>query len=118
VVTKEHVQDAVKFIDLLYNLRGFGYAERSKELIEDQKEAKRKARQIKVFLYNKPWLAKFLRSAGKFRRQDLEEIGPGVDKEEANAIINTLWEARMVVKDKGDVRLTPTLHNILRETRR
>jgi uncharacterized membrane protein len=85
-----------------------------KELIADAAEAREKGKEIKVFLYNKPWLAKFLRSAGKFRRQDLEEIG-NTDREEANAIINKLWESRMVVKDKGDVRLTPTLHNILRE---
>lgn len=114
VVTRAHVRDAVSFIDAVYGMKGFGYAERSRELINDRKEAERKARDVKQFLYNKPWLAKFLRSAGKFRRQDLEEIG-NIDREEANYVINTLWEARMVVKDKGDVRLTPTLHNILRE---
>jgi hypothetical protein len=118
VVTRAHVRGAVAFIDKVYNLQGFGYAERSRELIEDREEAQRKSKQIKVFLHNKPWLAKFLRSAGKFRRQDLEEIGPSVEREEANAIINTLYDARMVYKDKGDVRLTPTLHNLLRETRR
>jgi hypothetical protein len=114
VIDRRHVKDAVAFIDLIYGMTGFGYLERSKELIADAAEAREKAKEIKVFLYNKPWLAKFLRSAGKFRRQDLEEIG-NTDREEANAIINKLWEARMVVKDKGDVRLTPTLHNILRE---
>lgn len=116
VVEKVHVRDAVAFIDKVYSMPGFGYAERSEELIADRRYAQQKSREIKVYLYNKPWLSKFLRSAGKFRRQDLEEIG-NVDKEEANAIINTLWEARMVVKDKGDVRLTPTLHNILREVK-
>lgn len=116
VVRRDHVRDAVSFIDKLYEMSGFGYAERSKELIGDRREAEAKATDIKIYLYNKPWLAKFLRSAGKFRRQDLEEIG-NVDREQANAIINTLWEARMVVKDKGDVRLSPTLHNILRESK-
>lgn len=114
VVTPRHVKDAVSFIDVVYGMRGFGYAERSRELIADAKEARANAQKVKTYLYSKPWLAKFLRSAGKFRRQDLEEIG-NHDREEANAIINFLWEKRMVVKDKGDVRLTPTLHNILRE---
>lgn len=114
IVRRAHVRDAISFIDALYGMRGFGYAERSKELISDRKEAERKARDVKQFLYKKPWLAKFLRSTGKFRRQDLEEIG-NIDREQANFVINTLWEARMVTKDRGDVRLTPTLHNILRE---
>lgn len=114
LVTRDHVKDAVAFLDQLYGMKGFGYAERSKELIADRREAENKAVDIKVYLYNKPWLAKFLRSTGKFRRQDLEEIG-NIDREQANSVINALWEARMVVKDKGDVRLTPTLHNILRE---
>ena len=116
MVKDEHVRAAVEFIDSLYNMTGFGYAERSREIIGDRKEARRRKRGIKKYLADKPGLAKFLRSAGKFRRQDLEEI-MNVDREFANAIINTLWEARMVRKVKGDIWVEPTLHDLLREVR-
>lgn len=116
IVRRDHVRDAVAFIDLLYGMKGFGYRERSSEAISDRRDAERKATEVRAFLRNKPWLAKFLRSNGRFRRQDLEEIG-NMDREEANAIINALYEARMIVKDKGDIKLTPTLHTILREGR-
>lgn len=119
VVRRQHVKCAVKFLDRLYSMPGFGYSERSQEVIERRQFAERpenidKAR--KVLALN-PSLDGFLRSQGKFRRQDLEEV-LDVDREEANAIISQLYQLNMVWKDKGDVRLTPTLHKLLREARR
>lgn len=114
VIERQHVKDAVAFIDLLYGMKGFGYRERSAEAIDDRREAEGRSTEVRALLRRYPWLPKFLRSNGKFRRQDLEEIG-NIDREEANAIISELYEMRMIVKDKGDVRLTPTLHRILRE---
>lgn len=114
VIERVHVRDAVAFIDAIYGMKGFGYRERSTEAIADMREAESRSADVRLFLKRWPWLAKFLRSNGKFRRQDLEEIG-SIDREEANSIISELYEWRMIVKDKGDVRLTPTLHRILRE---
>lgn len=114
VVRREHVRDAVVFIDHLYSMPGFGYAERSSELLRDASEADDKRVEIKSYLYERPNLAKFLRNTGKFRRQDVEEV-MNVDKEKANAVIARLWEAKMVRKDKGDVRVNPALHDLLRE---
>jgi hypothetical protein len=113
-VKRVHVHDAVAFIDALYRMTGFGYAERSREIIQDRVQAQKNAKKIKQYLKLKPGLAKFLRGAGKFRRQDVEEI-LNVDREQANAIISTLWDAKMVRKEKGDVKVEPTLHTILRE---
>jgi hypothetical protein len=39
VVTKEHVQDAVKFMDVLYDMPTLGYGDRSRERILDVQEA-------------------------------------------------------------------------------
>lgn len=114
MVKSVHVKDAVFFIDRLYNLPGFGYGERSRELLGDRKAARKNTKQMRMYLERKPGLAKFLRGAGKFRRQDLEEI-LNVDREQANAIISTLWDNRMIRKLKGDVFVEPTLHEILRE---
>lgn len=114
IVRREHVRDAVEFMNHLYNMRGFGYAERSRELIADMDEAEERRGDIKLYLYEKRALAKFLRNTSKFRRQDLEEI-MDINKEESNAIIAKLWEARMVRKDRGDIRVEPALHELLRE---
>jgi hypothetical protein len=114
VIAKRHVQDAVKFIDLIYNMPAFGYAIRSREALEDKAEAERNRDDIEDYLRERPVLAKYLRSTGKFRRQDLEEV-LNITREGANAIINTLWEARMIRKEAADVRVEPTLHSLLRE---
>jgi hypothetical protein len=114
VVKKEHVKDAMTFIDHLYNMPGFGYGERSKEVLRDAEKATSLKTEIKSYLYEKPNLAKFLRNTSSFRRQDIEEV-LNVDREQANAVISRLWESKMVRKDKGDVRVQPELHQLLRE---
>lgn len=116
-ITKRHVQDAVKFIDHLYGMTAFGYNSRSREALADREEAEKNREEIAEYLHDYPSLEKYLRSTGKFRRQDLEEI-LNTSREGANSIINTLWEARMVRKDLGDIRIEPTLHSLLREGKR
>jgi predicted HAD superfamily Cof-like phosphohydrolase len=66
--------DAVAFLDLIYGMQGFGYAELSNELIKDRQEAKAKRDEIRRWLHGRVSLSKFLRSNSTFRRQDLEEI--------------------------------------------
>lgn len=114
VIRKEHVEDAVAFIDRIYEMQVFGYAERSREYIEDRKEAERNKKDIETYLENYLPLTKFLRGTSKFRRQDLEEV-LNTSREGANSIISTLHEARMVRKELGDIRIEPTLHSLLRE---
>lgn len=114
VVKPEHVVDAVAFIDRLYSMGTFGYAERSKERIADGEAAKKNVDEIREFITQRPGLSKFLRSQAKFRRQDLEEV-IDISRQEANTVINTLWEARMVRKDLADLRIEQTLHQLLRE---
>lgn len=116
IVTKEHVQDAVTFMDLLYGLPSFGYAERSRERLLDIAEAEENREEIRRYLLERRGLAKFLRGVGRFRRQDLEEI-MNADRDTANAVINKLWTSRMIRKDGQDIRIEPTLHSLLREVR-
>jgi hypothetical protein len=114
LVRTEHVEDAVSFLDRIYGMRSFGYAERSKEIIADRLYAADRALEMERYLEASPALAKFLRGSGRFRRPDLEEI-MNISREEANAIIQALWDARMIRKDRGDIKVEPELHNILRE---
>ena len=117
VVTPVHVDDAVKFIDVVYEMPTLGYAERSRERILDTQEALEQKDKIREYLLGQRNLAKLLRAVGKFRRQDLEEV-LNVDRERANAIINTLYNARMIRKEGGaDNIVEPTLHSLLREVR-
>jgi hypothetical protein len=116
IVKREHAEDAARFINLLYGMKTFGYRDRSRERLNDQREAEDNKERIKEYLKGRPLLAKHLRSAGKFRRQDLEEL-LNTGRDEANAIINTLFEARMVRRVLGDIYVEPTLHALLRETR-
>jgi hypothetical protein len=90
LVTKEHVEDAVAFIDLLYETPSLGYAELSRERIRDRQLAAKNSDEVKKYLKGRRGLIKFLRSTGKFRRQDLEEV-LNLSREEANGVINHLW---------------------------
>jgi disulfide oxidoreductase YuzD len=116
VVKPEHVHDAVAFLHHIYGMETFGYRDRSDEVFEDRREAVQNIGSMKKYLMENRDLAKFLRSNASFRRQDLEEI-LNLSREEANGKINKLWAARMVRKDAGDIRVEPTLHVILRETK-
>jgi hypothetical protein len=108
IVTKEHVQDAMTFMDMLYEMESFGYAERSRERLADIQEAEENVDDIRRYLLENRGLAKFLKSNARFRRQDLEEV-LSRDRDGANAIITRLWHTRMVRKDGADVRVEPTL---------
>ena len=114
VIEPRHVTDAVRFIDILYGMKAFGYKERSGERLADRKEAEANKDRIREYLEELPVLAKYLRTTGKFRRQDLEEV-MNTSREFANSVINELWEARMVRKELADIRIEPTLHDLLRE---
>jgi hypothetical protein len=116
VVKPQHVQDAVALINIFYGMEAFGYRARSKEELADRQEALKNRAKIKNYLKGRPLLAKHLRNAGKFRRQDLEEL-LNVPRDEANGIINTLYEARMVRRVLGDIYVEPTLHELLRSIR-
>jgi hypothetical protein len=113
-VGKQHVVDACRFINLLYGMQSFGYRERSRERIGDRLMAEQNRDKMSEYLKSRPQLAKYLRSAGKFRRQDLDEI-MNLSRDESNAIISTLYENRMVRKVLGDIVVEPTLHSLLRE---
>lgn len=116
IVTPAHVEDAVAFMDRIYGMPGFGYAERSKEIRSDQVEAGRNYDDVKQYLVGRKGLAKFLRSAGRFQSKDLESF-MNMSRDEANAVVNTLWNSRMVRKERGDVVVEPILHSLLREVK-
>ena len=116
VVTKHHVRDAVKFIDKIYGMEGFGYKQWSEEKIRDLRDAAKHVDDTKAYLAGQPGLAKFLRSMGSFRRTDLEDM-LNMSKEDANRTISTLWTYRMIMRQGPQIKLVPIMHDILRSVR-
>lgn len=115
-VERRHVVDAVKFIEHIYGLDTFGYARVSQEAIEDAQVAKERIEDIKRYIYEHRGLAKFLRSAPEgFRARDIEEV-LNKSRDEATAIVNKLYDARMVTMSRGGViRMRPQLNQALRQ---
>jgi hypothetical protein len=116
IVKPEHVGAAARLMNVLYGMPTFGYRERSKEVLADRYAAEQNRGTMTQYLKGRPLLAKHLRSQGKFRRQDLEEL-LSISRDEANGIINTLYENRMVRRYLGDIYVEPTLHALLREVK-
>jgi hypothetical protein len=116
VVKKAHVRDAVRFVDKIYGMEGFGYQHWSAEKIGDLKEAAKFTDSTKAYLVSQPGLAKFLRSQPSFRRTDLEDM-LNMSKEDANRTLNTLWNYRMIVRAGPQIKLVPIMHDILRSVR-
>lgn len=113
IVKRQHVQDAVRFMDHIYAMPSFGYLERSQEAHRDNKRARSSERQARRLLAANPGLTKFLRMQTKFKRQDIEEV-LNYSRESSNALINQLHEMRMIQKQGGFVVVSPILHDVLR----
>ncbi len=116
IVTKEHVQDAVMFMNKLYQMPALGYGTRSNDQLVSMKNAERNRKETIKFLKSRRGLVSFLRGSNSFRRQDVEEV-LNMSREEANGVVNTLWDFRMIRKEKGDIRVEPTLHDLLRKVK-
>jgi 5S rRNA maturation endonuclease (ribonuclease M5) len=117
VVGNHHVADAVKFIDKLYSSPGFGYAELSREALSDAAEANKHRDEAQRYLVSKVGLSKFLRSmTGSFRRQDLEDM-LNMNRDEANAVVNMLWQMRLITRQGPNIKINPVLHELLREVK-
>lgn len=115
IVKKEHVRDAVKFLNDLYGAPGFGYGDLSSEYVKDKAKARAETQDVERYLTTKPGLSKFLRScAGHFRRMDLEDM-LNMGREEANATVNKLYQHRMIARAGPNIRINPELHILLRE---
>jgi hypothetical protein len=114
VVKREHVTAAVQMIDMLYQMPTLGYAARSKELISNARQAKKHSAEAMKYLKGRRGLTPFLRGNGQFKRQDLEEV-LNISRDEANGVINSLWEKKMIRKEQGMVVVEPVLHSLLRE---
>lgn len=115
VVERRHVYDAVAFIDWLYGRPGFGYRQDSAQEQEEHTFAAQSMDEAKHYLISRPGLTRFLKSArGEFKHSDLADA-LNTSRDEAVAMVHTLWEMRMVKNVAGGARMEPLLHSILKE---
>jgi hypothetical protein len=114
VVNTSHAEAACSFLKSLYGSSQFGYSDVSREIFLDEMMARGHVEEIHSMMDSNPMLAKFLRSSAKFKRNDAEEI-LNMSREEIGAILNYLWERRMLRRDGPYIKCTATLQSILRE---
>ena len=113
VVLAKHVQAAQKLLDSIYGSPSFGYLELSQKAKKDSKQALKSEQEIVYMLRSRPGLDKFFLDAEEFRTTEIESF-LNVTRDEANMVINQLWEARMIKKKKNDIIVEPVFHQILR----
>lgn len=118
LVKVEHVNDAVRFLDEIYNQDSIGYARASNRAMEAQRRAKEKKQNAKAFLLeHKDDVLLTLQMVGgnNFRNRDFVEFG-GMSPEEAKAVVNKLLQWKLVgLKTRGDIGMSPTLIQVIRE---
>jgi MCM P-loop domain/Toprim-like len=114
IVTRDHVQDAVTFINYLYEMPTFGYAELSANRIETLAKAEQEVGTVSRYIGSYAGLGPFLSEHNTFARGDLEAF-MGLDHSGANGLINTLWNYKMIrMETGGQIQTEPALNNILR----
>ena len=117
-VTRAHVRAAVEFIDGLYGMRWFGYADHSRKELRAKAAAQNSANECRRWLLERDRVLTTLKTVindTQFRSRDLEEFG-GVDKEEAATYVGELLRMGMIRRrSKGYISMMPELIRIVRE---
>lgn len=116
IVCKEHVVDAIKFMDRLYGMEAFGYATHSNNMIRDREIASQSMGQAREYMRNYLPLAEtLLDQEGQFQATTLRER-LNITSEEANAIIQQLYSWKMLQRgQQGMNRMMPELNEVIRE---
>ena len=118
LVKRSHVSAAVKFLDELYGMRWFGYADHSRKELRAKEAAHNSAAECRRWLLERDRVLSTLKTVindTQFRLRDFEEFG-GVDKEEAATYVGELLRMGMVRRrSKGYINMMPELIRLVRE---
>lgn len=116
LVGKEHIADAVKFMDRIYQMEGFGYATLSNRMVRDHEIAVASIPMAREYLQNNlPLTEALLERGGEFQGSTLYEV-LDIPREEANAIISQLFGWKMIQRgDKGMNKAIPELTQVVKE---
>lgn len=111
VVTREHVDAAVKLFDRFYKMQSMGYASHSKRVIADRKRAQENLDIIIGFLRDRQDVFSALQSVGgdPFKLRDFEEFA-AMSRLDAQEAVRMLLQHRMARRmAKGYLRAEPAL---------
>lgn len=113
VVLPEHVKAAADFLHRLYSYDNFGYYARSQRIVRNRAIARENRDRIRRWLRENARVLEFLLDRkASFRSQDMEEMAH-MDRDEVQAALWVLSEAKMVTKDKSQIILEPELQDLL-----
>ena len=117
IVHKEHVKAAVELLDALYGMDSFGYQSHSRKVIRDRELAVKRRSQCYRYLINEEGVRQTLMSVlgQNFKMRDFSEFG-GLHQSEAQQAVTNLQQMKMIErKDKGYMRMTPALIEVLKK---
>lgn len=117
-VGREHVHDAVRFLDMIYGESAMGYATASGRYLENERRAVSKKEQARAYLReHQDDILLTLRMVGgnNFRTRDFADFG-GMDIADAKQVVHTLLKWQLVyTKTRGDIGMSPILQDVIRE---
>lgn len=117
-VGKEHVLDAVRFLDMAYSESSLGYAQASRRALEAESKGKEKREVCRAYLRENPddvLLTLRMVGGNNFRTRDFVDFG-GMDTDGAKQVVNQLLKWRLVhTKTRGDIGMSPVLLSVIRE---
>lgn len=118
LVKSEHVTDAVRFLDMVYNEDAMGYARVSNKVLAAEKMAREKYALCIAYLRQHPediLLTLKMVGGSVFRKRDFEEFG-NMSGEAAKEAVNQLLKWNLVrLKSRGDIQMQPLLIKAIRE---
>lgn len=118
VVSKEHILDSVKFLDMVYDQPSMGYSRHSERVITAAELAEKRRQACKAYLleYEDSVLLTLRMVGGRtFRTRDFTDFG-GLDADKAKSVSNKLLSWRMAtLKSRGDIAMSQTLIDIIKQ---
>lgn len=118
LVTDDHVNDAVDFLDEIYEQESLGYARLSRKTLANRERARQKKQRCYDYLVeHEDDVLATLRTVGgnNFRARDFEEFGL-MEKSAAKEVVNTFLKWGVAHrKSRGDVGMDSVLIEVIRE---
>lgn len=117
VVGQRHVDAAVELLDTLYGMDSFGYKSHSRKVIRDRELSIKRRSQCYRYLINEEGVRQTLMSVlgQNFKMRDFSEFG-GMHQSESQIAVTNLQQMKMIErKDKGYMRMTPALIEVLKK---
>lgn len=118
LVGKEHVDSALRLLDVMYGMESFGYKEYSTRSILTRRMAERNKSAAKAFIFNndRVWdTLKHVFQDTSFKHRDFRDFGGMLDEEASNAV-NELLKFGMIRRlTKGSMKMMPPLVALVKE---